>query len=526
MTSKSNIDMDDGVVEHHTAVNTTIGTVTTTTATATTTSLAGGVSDSDATPIHAKSTFSARAVGAHPTININTLPSLSTSTSYSTSYSPTVTAVPGGSTTVTGATATASDGVTTGAVTGGRISMSSPSPVKMTQRGLNNNDLPTLHECLFGKSSSSTSSASSSLLLSQSKSQSQSSPSMMQVPPLPNLKTESCTIDSSIIDTNFSFDNNNNNDNEIDSSNNTNITKDNNDNNNKYYRHDIDIEILRKLCSYGSGIPEEEEQEQEQEEIKEVERANNFGEGVSDDGDGSAASSPASSSSPTPARPNTRRSVCYRGIAWRVLLNQLPTRDVHMSWSKLLPWQRTTYQELVEQYLDHASDPGSQLKKYNNNSDNNNKNRQQRKNRKMSNNRKSFEENDSNSDNNDESINDDVHKEQQQQEQQELESSLTLSSIYATKRSKTSFSEDDNNDNDNDDTIDIDSGGLNFSNSVRRTSSTHICVTEDIYNEFPSDSPYREEWKNSGITLNKGESAAALGYVAKIQYRLNLLSLP
>merc|ERR1711865_980877 len=123
----------------------------------------------------------------------------------------------------------------------------------------------------------------------------------------------------------------------------------------------------------------------------------------------------------------------------------------------------------------------------------------------------SFEENDSNSDNNDESINDDVHKEQQQQEQQELESSLTLSSIYATKRSKTSFSEDDNNDNDNDDTIDIDSDCLNFSNSVRRTSSTHICVTEDIYNEFPSDSPYREEWKNSGITLNKGESAAALG---------------
>eukprot|EP00751_Fragilariopsis_kerguelensis_P017302 CAMPEP_0170833808 /NCGR_PEP_ID=MMETSP0734-20130129/569_1 /TAXON_ID=186038 /ORGANISM="Fragilariopsis kerguelensis, Strain L26-C5" /LENGTH=406 /DNA_ID=CAMNT_0011200229 /DNA_START=105 /DNA_END=1323 /DNA_ORIENTATION=- len=36
-------------------------------------------------------------------------------------------------------------------------------------------------------------------------------------------------------------------------------------------------------------------------------------------------------------------------------------------------------------------------------------------------------------------------------------------------------------------------------------------VNEDIYNEFPTNSKYKELWKQSGITLNKGESAAAIG---------------
>mmetsp|Transcript_50355 Transcript_50355/g.51216 ORF Transcript_50355/g.51216 Transcript_50355/m.51216 type:complete len:218 (+) Transcript_50355:196-849(+) len=50
-----------------------------------------------------------------------------------------------------------------------------------------------------------------------------------------------------------------------------------------------------------------------------------------------------------------------------------------------------------------------------------------------------------------------------------------------------------------------------WSDSLRRQSSRHIRVNEDIYHKFLTNSKYEELWKQSGITLNKGESAAAIG---------------
>lgn len=92
--------------------------------------------------------------------------------------------------------------------------------------------------------------------------------------------------------------------------------------------HDIDITVLRKLCSHGSGIPEEETPRGEHGDM------------------------------PSPRA----RGTCHRGVAWRVLLEYLPVRDIHTNWPKTLPSQRKLYRELVEKYLEDAIDPGSSLK--------------------------------------------------------------------------------------------------------------------------------------------------------------------
>ena len=46
----------------------------------------------------------------------------------------------------------------------------------------------------------------------------------------------------------------------------------------------------------------------------------------------------------------------------------------------------------------------------------------------------------------------------------------------------------------------------------------NIRLDEDIYNEFPDDSKYKELWKKSGITLSKGQSASSIG--------MNILQIP
>lgn len=52
----------------------------------------------------------------------------------------------------------------------------------------------------------------------------------------------------------------------------------------------------------------------------------------------------------------------YRGIAWRVLLNYLNTKDIAKSWAEEVPPQRELYQQLVEQYFDGEMDQGRDLR--------------------------------------------------------------------------------------------------------------------------------------------------------------------
>ena len=52
----------------------------------------------------------------------------------------------------------------------------------------------------------------------------------------------------------------------------------------------------------------------------------------------------------------------YRGIAWRVLLGYLPTKNTHESWLKTIQPQRELYYELMEQYLMNQPDPGRELR--------------------------------------------------------------------------------------------------------------------------------------------------------------------
>ncbi len=172
------------------------------------------------------------------------------------------------------------------------------------------------------------------------------------------------------------------------------------------YYHDIDIAVLRKLCSHGSGIPEEE--------------------------------------TPRGEEGGSTRGTCHRGVAWRVLLELLPVRDIHTIWPKSVPPQRTLYRELVEKYMEDAIDPGSCLKG-------------------------------------------ESHWEQS------LRMNSENSSINGTdEKTKPKTRELD--------------------------SSAHIRATEDIYDVFPLDSKYRELWRKAGITLNQGESAAAI--------RMNRLRVP
>ena len=160
--------------------------------------------------------------------------------------------------------------------------------------------------------------------------------------------------------------------------------------------HNIDVALLRKLCSQGSGIPEEE---------------------------GSRGDT-------------SMRGTCHRGVAWRVLLEELPVRDIHKAWPEVLPPKRKLYREMVEKYMEDAIDPGSHLKG-----------------------------------------------------ESHWEQSLRMNN-------QTSPAINGGNDS-------YDEHDISLSPTIR--------ATEDIYDVFPQGSKYKELWQKSGISLNQGESAAAIG---------------
>jgi len=173
--------------------------------------------------------------------------------------------------------------------------------------------------------------------------------------------------------------------------------------------HDIDMEVLRKLCSQGSGIPEDEGP-----------RGSEEGSSIFNDSDSNA---------------SRTRGTCHRGIAWRVLLEQLPVRDVHATWPKILPPQRKLYKELVEKYLENAVDPGKLLKG-----------------------------------------------------ESHWEQSLRMKSDSSLRESSSKITD----------------GGKDDGGNQKD-------ATEDIHDYFPPNSKYRDLFQKSGITLNLGESAAAIG---------------
>ena len=167
--------------------------------------------------------------------------------------------------------------------------------------------------------------------------------------------------------------------------------------------HGIDIAVLRKLCSQGSGIPEEE--------------GTRGGEYT--------------------------RGTCHRGVAWRVLLEQLQLKDIHATWPKTLPPQRKLYRELVEKYLEDAIESGSDLKG-----------------------------------------------------ESHWEQSVRMNNENSSNHSSSNGARGDETKG-NHKTEELDS-------------SAHIRATEDIYDILSPDSKYKELWRKSGITLNQGESAAAI----------------
>ncbi len=52
----------------------------------------------------------------------------------------------------------------------------------------------------------------------------------------------------------------------------------------------------------------------------------------------------------------------FRGIAWRVLLNFLPTKEIAESWSAQVPPKRDFYHQLVKQYFQGTVDTGRELR--------------------------------------------------------------------------------------------------------------------------------------------------------------------
>jgi hypothetical protein len=52
----------------------------------------------------------------------------------------------------------------------------------------------------------------------------------------------------------------------------------------------------------------------------------------------------------------------FRGIAWRVLLNYLPTQDINTTWSVQVPPKRDFYRQLVEQYFQGGMPSGTELR--------------------------------------------------------------------------------------------------------------------------------------------------------------------
>ena len=214
--------------------------------------------------------------------------------------------------------------------------------------------------------------------------------------------------------------------------------------------HDIDIAVLRKLCSHGSGIPEDE--------------GPHHGE---DDGNGNVNADNDATKTDNGKTRTRRRGTCHRGVAWRVLLEQLPVRDVHANWPKTLPPKRKLYRELVEKYLEDAIDPGKNLK---------GESHWEQSLRLQNNTNKNNGTVGSGGDEND--AGDKTSPQHLQQQQHEEDSNHQLD----------------------------------------WKSSSYIRATEDIYDDFPPNSKYRELWKRAGITLNQGESAAAI--------QMNRLKIP
>lgn len=197
--------------------------------------------------------------------------------------------------------------------------------------------------------------------------------------------------------------------------------------------HDIDIAVLRKLCSHGSGIPEDEGPHHDDGNDNDNNNAN-------DNGDNDATEK----SAKTRTR---RRGTCHRGVAWRVLLEQLPVRDVHANWPKTLPPKRKLYRELVEKYLEDAIDPGKNLKG-----------------------------------------------------ESHWEQSLRMQNNTINNNGTADVGGDENDAGDS----------TNPQHLQQQHEEDSIRATEDIYDVFPPNSKYRELWKRAGITLNQGESAAAI----------------
>ena len=232
--------------------------------------------------------------------------------------------------------------------------------------------------------------------------------------------------------------------------------------------HDIDMTVLRKLCSQGISIPH----------------------------DTSPNPSPKSNSSGR----TRKRETCHRGVAWRVLLEQLPSRDIHATWPEIVPPQRMLYRELVEKYMDDAIDPGIKLKyrthrqrrlptNINNSSNHSPTNELEIMDGGADENGKNDDENEAG----DKSLD----KEHQQLHLGNPKSEDSLQLPLQVENDRNSWN--------------------------ASTEFNHSADIKDIYDVFPPTSKYKKLWHQCGIVLTQAESAAAIG-MNKIKIPEELLS--
>jgi len=234
--------------------------------------------------------------------------------------------------------------------------------------------------------------------------------------------------------------------------------------------HDIDMAVLRKLCSKGIWTPEDE--------VDEINGSN---------------PSPASNSSD----PAHKQEICHRAIAWRVLLEQLPSRDIHATWPEKVPPQRTLYRELVEKYMENAIDPGHKLK------GETHWQQSLRKNRSTSSDHSTTDEPEILECGDEENGKDDDGKEAGVKS---IENEHQQPSLHEGKpNSEASLQLP----------LQVEKDQKSWNASTEFNNSANI---KDIYDVFPRTTKYKKLWQKCGIVLTQGESAAAIG--------MNILRIP
>jgi Rab-GTPase-TBC domain len=200
----------------------------------------------------------------------------------------------------------------------------------------------------------------------------------------------------------------------------------------------------------------------------------------------------------------------YRGIVWRVLLGYLPLKDVHKEWKETLPPQRLFYRTLVDQYLyktiDQDDDQDLQSAVRHSTLDSGRELRGQlsktlHRDRQLRKNYNRVERLDDSM-----SHMGDWSEHEQNEDDDASDDGASMVSEWTMQHPKQPTTHSPSSGTPQNSAR---SAAFLRSSAARRRSSSQMNATQRIYHQLPSK--YQVEWKRIGITLDKSESAAALG---------------